>query len=173
LIREIIPAGSQVAALFDPNQPTINSELQEIQKASKVLGLQLQVFRAGTPEQIDAAFARMKDLRVSGLIVSPSLFYSTQRVRLTNTAIAQHLPTIFGQKEYALVGGLMSYGADPVDAYFEAGVYAAKVLKGARPADLPVLQLDKFQLVINQKTAKTLSLTFPSGIISIADEVIE
>jgi len=173
LVRELVPAGSQFAALLDPSAPTFNSELRDMEDAARALGLKLQVLQAGTPEQIDAAFARIAELQGSAMVVGPSFFYSARREQLAKMALSQRLPAMFSQREYALAGGLMSYSTDIVDAYYQAGAYAAKILKGAQPAELPVGQSAKFQLVINQKTAKALGLTFPSGIISIADEVIE
>ena len=173
LIRELIPAASQVAAMLDPNEPSFGSQRREVQEAARALGLQMHVLRVGTPEEIDAAFTHIKELRVSAMIVGPSFFYSARREQLAKMALSQRLPTIFGQREYTVLGGLMSYSADIADAYFQAGIYAAKILHGARPADLPVVQSAKFQLILNQRTARALGITFPSGIISIADEVIE
>lgn len=173
LIRELVPASGQVAVLLDPNEVTFHAQVRDVQEAARALGLQIQILHASTDEEIQAAFLRAKELHASAVFVGLSFFYSGRRERLAKMALSQALPTIFGQREYAVAGGLMSYGTDLVDAYFQGGVYAAKILKGAPPADLPIAQSAKFQLVINQKTAKRLGIAFPSGIISIADEVIE
>lgn len=173
LVRELIPAASQVAAMLDPGEPAFNSQVKDVSDAAGASGLRVHVLRAHTEDEIEAAFVRAKELHVSAMLVGLSFFYSGRRERLARLALSQRLPTIFGHREYALAGGLMSYSTDIADAYFQAGVYAAKILKGMHPADLPVAQSAKFQLVINQRAAKALGITFPSGIVSIADEVIE
>jgi putative tryptophan/tyrosine transport system substrate-binding protein len=148
-------------------------QLNDVEEAAQAIGQQIHVLRASTEREIDAAFDRAKEVRASAMMVGPSTFFTVRREQIVGLAARDALPTIYGQREFMAAGGLMSYGTDFPDAYRQAGVYSGKILGGARPAELPVVQSTKFELVINLKVAKSLGLPFPSGLLAIADEVIE
>jgi putative ABC transport system substrate-binding protein len=174
LLHELAPKSAAIAVLLDPRAPEIASELREAKETARALGHDILVVQAGTASDLDAAFATIARARPGGLLVGGGAFLSgSQRQQLVAFAAQQALIAIYLQREHVLAGGLMSYGASQPDAYRQAGVYAARILKGEKPADLPVIQPTKFELVINLKTAKTLGLAIPSGVLSIADEVIE
>ena len=137
------------------------------------MGLQIQIFNAGTSREINAAFATLARERPDALFVSPDPFFNARRVQLATLAARHAIPTSFSARDYVEAGGLMSYGTNINDAYRQAGVYSGRVLKGAKPADLPVVQSTKFELVINAQTALMLGLTVPPSLLAIADEVIE
>jgi putative tryptophan/tyrosine transport system substrate-binding protein len=147
--------------------------LNDVQEAARVAGQQIHVLRADTEHEIDAAFDTAKRLRVSAMMVGPSTFFTVRRNQIVGLAARDALPTIYGQREFMAAGGLMSYATDLADAYRQAGVYSGKILHGAQPTELPVVQSAKFELLINLKVAKSLGLTFPPGLLAIADEVIE
>jgi putative ABC transport system substrate-binding protein len=173
LLRELVPAATLIAVLLNPTEPNFDTQLNDVQEAARAVGQQIHVLRASTEREIDEAFATAKELRAGAMFVGLSFLYNIRRDQLVALAARAALPTIYGQREYMSAGGLMSYGTDLADGYRQCGIYTGRILKGARPADLPVAQSTKFELVINLKTAKALGLTFPSGIFSIADEVIE
>ena len=173
LLREFVPADTSIAVLLNPTEPTFDMQLNDVQESARALGQQIEVLRASTEREIDAAFARAVQLRVGGMLVGVSFFYTIQREQLVALAGRAALPTIYGQREFMAAGGLMSYATNLADAYRQAGIYAGKILGGARPADLPVVQSTKFEFVLNLKTAKAIGLTVPPGILAIADEVIE
>ena len=137
------------------------------------MGLQIQVFNVGTSGEIDAAFATLARERPDALFVSPDPFFTVRRVQLATLAARHAIPSSFPTREPVDVGGLISYGTNINDAYRQAGVYVGRILKGEKPADLPVMQAAKFELIVNLKTAKALGLTVPAGLLAIADEVIE
>ena len=134
---------------------------------------QIHLLRASTEREIDFAFATARELKAGAMLVGVNFFYTIRREQIAMQAAGAAIPVIYGQREFISAGGLMSYAANLADARREAGIYAARILKGARPADLPVVQVSKLELVINLKTARTLGLSIPSGILAIADEVIE
>ena len=173
LLREIVPAATLVAVLLNPTWPTFDTQLNDVQQAARALGQQIHVLRANTEREIDAAFDTAKEVRARAMMIGPSTFFTVRRDQIVGLAARDALPTIYGQREFMAVGGLMSYGTDFPGAYRQAGVYSGKILGGARPAELPVVQSAKFELLINLKVAKTLGITFPPGILAIADEVIE
>jgi putative ABC transport system substrate-binding protein len=173
LLRELVPAATLIAVLLNPTEPSFDTQSNDAQEAARAVGQQIRVLQASTEREIDAAFAAAKELKVGAMLVGVSFFFTIRREQLVALAARAALPTIYGQREFMSVGGLMSYATNLAEAYRQAGIYTGRILKGARPADLPVAQLTKFELLINLKTAKALGLTFPSGIISIADEVIE
>ena len=173
LLREIVPATTLIAVLLNPTWPTFDTQLNDVQQAARALGQQIHVLRANTEREIDAAFDTAKEVRARAMMIGPSTFFAVRRDQIVGLAARDALPTIYGQRDYVAVGGLMSYGTDFADAYRQAGVYSGKILGGARPAELPVVQSAKFELLINLKVAKTLGITFPPGILAIADEVIE
>jgi putative ABC transport system substrate-binding protein len=173
LLREMVPGAARVAFLVNPANVTTESTVKDVEAAAPAFGVQIQIFDAGTIREIDAAFASLVRQRFDALFVGPDLFFSTRRVQLAIAAARHDLPTIFAQREYAEAGGLMSYGTNIADTYRQVGVYTGRILKGAKPADLPVVQSTKFELVINAQTARTLGLTVPPTLIATADEVIE
>ena len=144
-----------------------------VRDAARSLGLQLHVLNASTESEIDTAFRTLVELRAGALVVSVDPFLNNQRAQLVALAARHAVPAIYGVREFATAGGLMSYGTDLADAYRQSGIYAAKILKGAKPADLPVQQVVRVEFVINLKTAKTLGITFPFSLLGRADEVIE
>jgi putative tryptophan/tyrosine transport system substrate-binding protein len=173
LLHELLPTASDIALLVNPTNVLTESERKDVQDAARSLGLRLHVLNASTESQIDAAFGALAELRATALIVSVDTFLNNSRDQIVALAARYAVPAIYGVRDYVNAGGLLSYGTDLVDVYRQLGVYAGKVLKGARPADLPIQQVTKVALVINLKTAKTLGLTFPTTLLGRADEVIE
>ena len=174
LLHELVPTAAAVALLVNPTN-TSNSELEtrSLRDVSRSLGLQLHVLPASTASEIDAAFGTLVELRAGALVVSVDPFFTNRRNQITALAARRAVPAIYGWREYPAEGGLMSYGTNLADTYRLAGIYTAKILKGASPADLPVQQAVKLDLVINLKTAKALGLTIPQTLLGRADEVIE
>jgi putative ABC transport system substrate-binding protein len=173
LLRELVPAATRVAVLVNPTNPNAQSALREVEPAARSLGLQIQVLNASTNREVDAAFATLVREQPDVLFVSPDGFFNSRRVQLVNLTSRHAIPAIYASRETAEVGGLMSYGTSIAAAYRQAGVYTGRILNGARPADLPVVQASKFELVINAGTARMLNLTIPSSLLATADEVIE
>jgi putative ABC transport system substrate-binding protein len=174
LLREMVPAAKRLAVLVNPAQ-AINTEstLQEVRAGAQAMGLQIQVLNVGTNREIDAAFAGFEHERPDALFVGSGTLFTGRRVQLTQWAAHHRMPASYSGREYVEAGGLMSYGSNTTEAYRQAGAYVGRILKGAKPADLPVMQSSKFELVINQQTARTLGLTVPPSLLAIADEVIE
>ena len=171
LLRELVPAATRIAVLVDPaNAASTESTLRDVEAAARAMGLQIQVFKASTSREVDAAFATLVS---EHLFVGSSPFLIDRRVQLAQLAARHAVPAIYQDRQHAEVGGLMSYGASLGDAYRHVGVYTGRILKGAKPSDLPVVQSIKFELVINAPTARMLSLTMPASLLAIADEVIE
>jgi len=173
LLRELIPSGTVIAVLLNPTEPTFDAQVKDIEEAARAVGQQIRILRASTEREIDAAFAQATQMRAGGMLVGISFFFTIRREQLASLAAQAALPTIYGQREFMSAGGLMSYASDLADAYRQAGVYTGRILKGEKPADLPVLQPTKFDLVINLKTAKALGLAIPDKLLALADEVIE
>jgi putative ABC transport system substrate-binding protein len=173
LLHELLRTATVVAVLVNPTTPLTEPETRGVRDAARSLGLQLHVLNASTESEIDTAFRTLVELRAGALVVSVELFLNNQRAQIVALAARHAVPAIYGVREFATAGGLMSYGNDLADAYRQSGIYAAKILKGAKPADLPVQQVVRVELVINLKTAKTLGLTFPNTLLGRADEVIE
>jgi putative tryptophan/tyrosine transport system substrate-binding protein len=174
LLGKLVPGAATIAFLVNPNNPATEGKAKELQEAATALGRRLHVLLAGTDIEIGAAFSTLVEVRSGGLIVSADPFFDdTRRNQIVALAARHDLPAIYGQREYAVDGGLMSYGTSLADAFQQVGVYAGKILKGAQPADLPVVQPTRFEFVINLKTAKTLGLEFPPTLLALADEVIE
>jgi putative tryptophan/tyrosine transport system substrate-binding protein len=174
LLRELLPGAARVAVLVNPaNAANAETTLRDSEPAVRALGLQLRVLNASTSGEIDTAFAILARERYDALSVSSDPFFSSRRVQLVNLTVRHAIPAAFAQRDFAEVGGLMSYASDIVDVWRQSGVYVARVLRGAKPADLPVVQSAKFKLVINAQTARMLGLTVPPSLLAIADEVIE
>jgi putative tryptophan/tyrosine transport system substrate-binding protein len=174
LLHELAPKFAAIALLLDPNAAEIAPEEREAKEAARALGRDILVVKASTAPELEAAFATIARARPGGLLMGVGAFLAgSQRQQVVAFAARQALIVIYSQREAVMAGGLMSYGTSQPDAWRQAGVYAARILKGEKPADLPVLQPTKFELVINLKTAKTLGLAIPSGVLAIADEVIE
>src|SRR5262245_21498774 len=173
LLHDLVPKAVRIAVLVNPANATVAEiTLREIPEAARALGLQVQVLNASTSREIEAAFATLMRDRADALFVAPDVFFTSRRVQLATLAARHAIPATYGIREYVEVGGLMSYGADVVDAYRQLGVYTGQILKGAKPADLPVLQSTKFEFVINLQTTRSLGKV-PNSIQLHADEVIE
>jgi putative ABC transport system substrate-binding protein len=173
LLRELLPRAAMIAVLGNPTGVVHNLEAKDLQQAADAAGLQLLILEVTAESGFEAAFALADQQRADGLFVSADAFFTSQRNRIIELAARHRLPAAYPWREYALAGGLMSYGSSITDAYRLIGEYAARILKGAKPADLPVIQPTKFDLVINLKTAKALGLTVPDKLLALADEVIE
>jgi putative ABC transport system substrate-binding protein len=174
LLHELAPKFAAIAVLLDPHAAEIAPEEREAKEAARALGRDILVVQAGTAPDLEAAFATISRARPGALLVGGGSFLSrSQHQQIVAFASQQALIAIYQLREAVVAGGLMSYGTSQPDTYRQAGVYAARILKGEKPADLPVMQPTKFELVINLKTAKTLGLAIPSGVLAIADEVIE
>ena len=174
LLREMVPGAARIAVLVNPaNATTTETTLRDVQPAARAMGLQIQVLNASTNREIDAAFATFVRERPDAVFVGIDPFLISRRVQLAQLATLHQVPAAYALREFAEAGGLMSYGTNIADAFRQAGVYAGRILKGAKPADLPVVQSTKFELVINASTARMLGLTVPSTLLATADEVIE
>ena len=173
LLREMVPAATRVAVLVSPHNASSESTVRDTAAAARAMGLQVQVLNADTSGEIDAAFATVARERSDALFVDPNPFFTSRRVHLVNLASRLAVPAIYFDRAFAEIGGLMSYGASLTDSYRQGGVYTARILKGTKPADLPVLQSSKFELIINHQTARMLGLAVPPTLLAIADEVIE
>ena len=174
LLRELVPGAARVAVLVNPAAPaSAETTVRDVAAAARAMGLQIRVLNASTSREIDAALATFVRERPDALFVGPDSFFLSRRVQLTNLAVAHEVPATYSSRDFAEVGGLMSYGTSIADSWRQVGVYAGRILKGAKPADLPVVQATKFELVINAQTARMLRLTVPDALLARADEVIE
>jgi putative ABC transport system substrate-binding protein len=174
LLRELVPGVVRVAVLVNPTNPT-NAErtVRDVEAAARALGLQIQVLNASTSREIDAAFATLGRERSDALFVGGDGFFASRRVQIAVLAAQRSMPATYSQREYAEAGGLMSYGTNQEDAWRQLGMYVSRILKGATPADMPVVQATKFELIINHQTARSLGLSVPPTLLATADEVIE
>jgi putative ABC transport system substrate-binding protein len=174
LLRELVPGATRVAVLVNPGNAAIaESNMRDMEAAARAIGLQIQVLSASNSREIDAAFATFVRERPDAVFVGGGPFFRSRRVQMVQLAAHQSIPATYGLRDFAEIGGLMSYGASLADAYRHMGVYTGRILKGAKPTDLPVVQSTKFELVINGQTARMLGLTIPPTLLSTADEVIE
>jgi putative tryptophan/tyrosine transport system substrate-binding protein len=173
LLRELVPAATRVAVLVNPTNPVAETTVRDVEPAARAIGMQIQVLNASTSREIGAAFATFVRERPDALFVGDDGFFNSRRMQLSLLAMRHAVPAVYGSREIAEVGGLMSYGASITDAYRQVGAYAGRILKGAKPADLPVVQASKFELIINTQTAGMLGLSVPDKLLSVADEVIE
>jgi len=174
LLREMVPAAARVAVLVNPaNAPNTQATLHEVEAAGRAMGLSIQIFNAGTSREIDVAFAAFGRERPDAVFVGQDALFGGRRLQLANWAARHALPMTSGSRDISEVGGLMSYGTNIVDVYRQMAVYVGRILKGAKPADLPVEQSAKFELVINAQTARMLGIDIPPNLLARADEVIE
>ena len=173
LIRQLLPANTLMAVLVNPNNPNTQIDTAELQEAARTLGQPISFVRASTETDISAVFATLSDQHVSALFVNTDPFFLAQRNQFVSLAARNMIPAIYAQREFVLAGGLISYGASLADGYRQVGVYVGRVLKGEKPADLPVVQPTTFEMAINLKTAKGLGLDIPPTLLALADEVIE
>jgi putative ABC transport system substrate-binding protein len=173
LLQDLVPAATVIGVLANPNNPNAGSDIKDVQTAAAALGRQVHVANATSERELDAAVNGIAGASAAALLIAPDALFITARARLAALAVAHYLPTIVSNRLYVEDGGLLSYGASIDDAYRQAGVYCGRILKGERPADLPVVQPTKFELVINLKTAKALGLDVPPTLLARADEVIE
>jgi putative ABC transport system substrate-binding protein len=173
LLRELVPTMARLVLFLNPANPTSTEVSKDVESAARPLGVQIQVVHASTNREIDAAFASFVRERPDALFVISDPFFNARRVQLALLAGRQGVPAIYSGREYAEAGGLMSYGSDITDAYRQLGVYAGRILRGQKPADMPVIQATKFELVINAQTARMLGLDVPQSLLALADEVIE
>jgi putative tryptophan/tyrosine transport system substrate-binding protein len=174
LLHDLVPKAARVAVLLNPaNVSNAEKTLREVQEAAHMIGLQIQIFNATTIREIDAAFTNIAGERFDALFVAPDAFFISRRVQFATLTAINKIPAAYSDKIIVEAGGLMSYGTDFADTNHQVGVYTGTILRGARPADLPVIQSTKFEFVLNLQTARALGIEVPSGLLSIADEVIE
>jgi putative ABC transport system substrate-binding protein len=174
LLRELVPRTARVAVLVNPaNAANTETTLRDAEPAASAVGLQIQVLNADTSREIDAAFATIVRERPDALFSASSPYFTSRRVQLAQLAARHAIPATYPGRQYVEVGGLMSYGASVASAWRQLGVYSGRILKGAKPADLPVVQASKLELIINHQTARMLGLTVPDKLLALADEVIE
>jgi ABC-type uncharacterized transport system substrate-binding protein len=174
LLRDLVPGAVRIAVMINPsNVATAETTLREVQKVAGDFGLQIQVLNASNSREIDAAFAAISRKRAEALFVAPDAFFGSRRVQFATLAARDRIPATYSQRIYVEVGSLMSYGPNLADAFRQVGAYVGRILKGAKPADLPVVQSTKFELVINAETARMLGLAVAQTLLATADEVIE
>lgn len=173
MLHEAVPKATSIGFLVNPTNPNAESDTRDVQAAANVLGQKLVVVKGSTESDLETVFVTLAQQRTGALVVSADPFFVSRRDKLVELAVRQPLPTIYPMRDFVAAGGLMSYGASLADAYRQAGTYAGNVLKGVKPADLPVQQAVKVELIINLKTAKALGLTLPITLLGRADEVIE
>jgi putative ABC transport system substrate-binding protein len=173
LLRQLVPRATTIAMLVNPNSPNTEAERRDVQAAAQAIGQQLLILDVGSDREIETAFATFVQRGAGALLTGSGAFLNSSRERIVALAARHGLPAMYAQREAALAGGLMSYGPSITDAYRQAGIYAGRILKGEKPADLPVMRSTKFDFMINLKTAKALGLTVPDRLLALADEVIE
>jgi putative ABC transport system substrate-binding protein len=173
LLRDLVPQAGLIGVLINPRSPDGQAQANALQAAAHAVGQRILVVEAGSDNELDGAFATLAQHRASALVITSDIFFNARRERIVALPARYAIPAIHPLREFAEAGGLMSYGTSVLDAYYQNGIYVARILKGAKPSDLPVLQSTKFEFVINLKVAKTLGLEVPPGLSAIADEVIE
>jgi putative ABC transport system substrate-binding protein len=172
-LRELVPAATRLAVLVNPSTGSRDATVKDVEVAARAIGLQSRVFNASVGREIDAAFAAFARERPDGLFVAPDPFFLSRRVQLVHWASRHAIPATYSTRDFTEAGGLVSYGTNLADVYRQVGTYVGRILKGAKPADLPVAQSTKFELVINLQTARILDLAVPPSLLALADEVIE
>jgi ABC-type uncharacterized transport system substrate-binding protein len=173
LLRELVPSAARIAVIMNPNSPELETQLGDVQTGAGAIGWELQILRVGSEAEFDPAFATLAQSAVQALLVAADPFFNSQRERIVALAARHKIPAIYEARGYPVAGGLMSYGPNIADMYRQAGQYTGQILKGAKPADLPVIQPTALELVINLKTAKALGLEVPPTLLARVDEVIE
>ena len=173
LLSRVVPATAPIAVLINPDSPVAQNQIKDVQAAAPLIGRQILIFNVSNTGDLGPAFTTLVERRAGGLLVAADPFFNDRREQIVALSARHALPAIYEWREFVLAGGLMSYGTSITDAYRQAGIYVGRILKGERPSELPVVQPTKFELVINLKTATTLGLTLPSGLLSITDQVIE
>jgi putative ABC transport system substrate-binding protein len=173
LLHGALPSATTMALLVNPTNPNVETQSRSLLEAARKLGLQVHVLNASAERDFDAVFAKLQELRAEALMISQDPLFNGQSEQLAALTVRHRMPAIYQLKQFAVAGGLMSYGASQNDAWRQAGVYVGRILKGEKPSDLPIMQATKFEFVINLKMAKTLGLTIPYGLVNAADEVIE
>lgn len=173
ILREVVPKASAIGVLLNPNLPNTQVQLDDAQKAGRAIDQQLHILYAGSERDFEPAFAAAVQARLGALMVGPDAFFTSRREQIVALSARDRIPTIYEWREFAEVGGLMSYGSDRAAGYHQVGVYAGRILKGSKPADLPVVQATKVEFVLNLKTAHALGLTIPLPLLARADEVFE
>jgi putative ABC transport system substrate-binding protein len=173
LLHQFVPTATAIAVLINPANPNAKSQLTELPEAARARGLELHILRAETQAGFEPAFASVAERKIGAFLVASDPFFNSRRERLVALAQRYAIPTIFHQREFAMAGGLMSYGTSATDMYRQVAIYTARILQGAKPADLPVQQPTRFEFVLNLKTAKALGLDVPAKLLAIADDVIE
>jgi putative tryptophan/tyrosine transport system substrate-binding protein len=173
LLHELVPAASLIAVLFNPTRSDAETQSKDVQAAARAIGKQILFLNAGGERDFDTVSATLANQRVGALLVGADPFFTARREQIVALAARHGVPAIYELREFAMAGGLMSYGTSLTDAYRQVGTYTGRILKGAKPADLPVVQSTRFEFVLNLKTAKALGLTLPDKLLALADEVIE
>jgi putative tryptophan/tyrosine transport system substrate-binding protein len=174
LLHELVPKAVRIAVLVNPTlTATAEATLQDVQEAAKAIGVQIQILNAATIGEIDAAFATLVQDRIDALFVAPDSFFASRHIQFATLAAVDRIPATYTDRETVAAGGLMSYGGDIADGFRQVGIYTGNILKGAKPADLPVVQSTKFEFVINVGTARALGITVPETLLATADEVIQ
>jgi putative ABC transport system substrate-binding protein len=173
LLRELVPGGRRLFALVNPRYALADAITKDVQVAGSNFGLDIEILHAATEREIDKAFAVLIDKRADALLVAPDPYFTNRRRQIVTLAIRHAVPAVYAIREFAEAGGLLSYGPSFPDMYRQTGIYTGRILKGEKPADLPIMQPTKFELVVNLTTAKVLGLTIPNTLIALADEVIE
>jgi putative tryptophan/tyrosine transport system substrate-binding protein len=173
LLHELVPTATMIGVIMNPSNPSIDTQLREVNSAARALGQQIQIVNAANERELDAAFASLAQRKAGALLIGSNTYFTSRRDQIVTLAAQHAIPAIYDQREFPTAGGLMSYGTNLGDSYRLMGVYTGKILKGEKPADLPVQQSTKFELVINLKAAKALGLDVPPALSARADEVIE
>lgn len=173
IMHQLVPGAAAIGVLVNPKYPDADLQMRELQEAAETIKRQIIIVRASTEPEIDAAFATLAEKLAGAILVATDPFFSTRSQQLVALPARYRLPAIYFRRGYAEIGGLLSYGADFLDEYRRVGIYVGKILNGAKPADLPVMQPTKFELVVNLKTAKALDIAVPQAILAGADQVIE